>query len=67
MMVEKTITESGNMERGDFFTERNLKSVRPAGGMAPKFKDFVVGRRCTRAIEAGTPLRPGMIKDWRME
>ncbi len=55
------------MERGEFFTERNLKSVRPADGMAPKFKDFVVGKRCTRAIEAGTPLRPGMIKDWRME
>lgn len=42
--------------KGERFTERNVRSIRPANGLAPKHLDEVLGRRAKRDVEAGTPL-----------
>jgi N-acetylneuraminate synthase len=41
---------------GDKFSDRNVRSIRPGGGLPPKDLQAVVGRRATQDIEAGTPL-----------
>nr|WP_205703867.1 pseudaminic acid synthase [Candidatus Chloroploca sp. Khr17] len=41
---------------GELFTEANVRSIRPAHGLAPKYLPEVLGRRAVRAIERGTPL-----------
>jgi pseudaminic acid synthase len=45
-----------DMNAGDVFTEANLRSIRPANGLPPKYLADVLGRRAGRAIQAGTPL-----------
>jgi pseudaminic acid synthase len=41
---------------GEPFTTRNVRSIRPGFGMAPRFLDVVVGRSARRAVARGTPL-----------
>lgn len=46
-----------DIRKGDAFTEENIRSIRPAGGLAPKFYDQLVGGgHAARDIAFGTPL-----------
>ena len=46
---------------GAVFTEENVRSIRPADGLAPKYLPEVLGRRAARDIERGTPLSWDMV------
>jgi N-acetylneuraminate synthase len=49
-----------DVKAGETFTERNVRSIRPGHGLAPKhFKD-ILGLKAVRDIERGTPL------DWSL-
>ncbi len=45
-----------DVARGEELTESNVRSIRPADGLAPKHLDAVLGRRAARALPRGTPL-----------
>jgi len=47
---------TADVRAGDVFTERNVRSVRPAFGLAPRHFRHVLGRRAARDIRRGTPL-----------
>ncbi len=42
---------------GGVFTEQNVRSVRPAGGLPPDELPSVLGRRSTKTLDRGTALR----------
>ena len=46
---------------GEPFTARNIRSVRPADGLLPKFYDHVLTRKAARDLKAGTALAWDMI------
>jgi N-acetylneuraminate synthase len=41
---------------GALLTTDNVRCLRPAAGLAPRFLDEIIGRRATRDLEPGTPL-----------
>lgn len=41
---------------GDVVTTKNVRSIRPAGGLAPDLATLVNGRRFTKDVQRGTPL-----------
>lgn len=41
---------------GAFFTEKNVRSIRPADGLHPRHLADILGRRARKDIERGTPL-----------
>ena len=45
-----------NIKAGEVFTERNVRSIRPGYGLAPKHLPLVLDRRAVRALNRGTPL-----------
>ncbi len=45
-----------DMKKGEMFTEENVRSIRPAEGLAPKYLGEILGRRAVCDIESGTPL-----------
>ena len=45
-----------SVKKGEVFTDRNIRIIRPANGLAPKYFGAVVGRTCARDIAAGAPL-----------
>lgn len=44
------------IKAGTVFSSENVRAIRPGGGLAPKFIEKVLGRRCARDVEAGTPI-----------
>lgn len=41
---------------GEFFNRENVRSVRPGGGLSPRFLSIVEGRRATCNIKRGNPI-----------
>ncbi len=41
---------------GERFTSENVRSIRPAAGLAPRHYDAILGRRARRDIARGTPV-----------
>jgi len=45
-----------DMDKGEIFTEKSLRSVRPNYGLHPKYFRNILGKKASRKIRAGTPL-----------
>lgn len=45
-----------DMEEGEGFTEKNIRSIRPGYGLKPKYYDEVIGKKAVCNIKKGTPL-----------
>jgi len=45
-----------DVKQGEMFTERNVRSIRPADGLHPRHLLEVLGKRAASDVERGTPL-----------
>jgi pseudaminic acid synthase len=50
-----------DIKKGERFTEGNLKSIRPADGLPPKYLRSILGKRSQKGLKKGTPLGWGSI------
>ena len=50
-----------DMNAGHIFPQRNVRSIRPGQGLAPKHLPEVLGRTAARDIARGTPLSREMV------
>ncbi|HHV28942.1 MAG TPA: pseudaminic acid synthase [Clostridium sp.] len=50
-----------DIKKGEVFTEENIKVIRPADGLEPKYFEQVLNRKASEDIERGTPLKWTMI------
>lgn len=46
-----------DVSKGDTLTQENVRSIRPANGLSPKYLGLVLGRTAGKNIKKGTPLR----------
>ena len=51
-----------DIRAGERFTEENIRSIRPADGLPPKYLKDVLGKTAKQNIEKGTPLSWGMVE-----
>jgi len=51
-----------DIQQGELFTEENVKSIRPAGGLPPKNLTAILGKKASKIIEKGTPLSWSLIE-----
>ncbi len=51
-----------DMKAGELFTEENMRSIRPAFGMAPMYYEEVLGKKAKTDIVKGTPLEWGLVE-----
>jgi pseudaminic acid synthase len=45
-----------NMKKGDLFSDKNVRSIRPGFGLHTRYLDTIIGRQAKIPIEKGTPL-----------
>lgn len=45
-----------NIEKGDLFTHKNIRSIRPNNGLPPKHLEAILGEKAKIDIKKGTPL-----------
>ena len=48
-----------DIKQGEILTARNIRSIRPAHGLPPKRLGEILGRKASRDLQAGEPLRDG--------
>lgn len=56
VFFKRSIYVSKDIKKGEAFSEDNLKVIRPAIGLPPKFIDSVIGKTANTDLKAGTPL-----------
>ncbi|MBN8521985.1 MAG: pseudaminic acid synthase [Alphaproteobacteria bacterium] len=49
------------IKKGDVFSHDNIRTIRPANGLAPKYLEQVLGQKAKQDIDFGTPLQMEMI------
>ena len=52
-----------DMNRGDVFTEKNVRSIRPGHGLHPRYLPRVLGARAAQDISKGTPLNWDLVEE----
>jgi pseudaminic acid synthase len=52
-----------NVKKGEAISQKNVRSIRPGYGLAPKHLSKIIGRRFMKDIERGTPLSWDVIED----
>lgn len=55
-----------NISKGEVFTEKNVRSIRPAHGMEPKYLKKILGKKARTDIRKGTPIKSGHINGERI-
>ena len=52
----RSLYASHDIKKGEIFSEKNVKSVRPGYGLHPKYLNHILGKAAYKNIEFGTPL-----------
>lgn len=52
----KSLFVCEDVKKGQILTPSNIRSIRPSGGLSPKFLPEVLGKRAARDLEKGSPL-----------
>lgn len=53
----KSIFVAEDIKKGEKFTKKNIRVIRPAYGLEPKYFETTLRKRAKKDIETGTPLR----------
>jgi pseudaminic acid synthase len=57
MDFKRSIYFSENLKKGDIITQENIKVIRPALGIKPKYYEEILGKKVTRDTSRGTPVQ----------
>jgi N-acetylneuraminate synthase len=60
--LRRSLYVVADIAEGEAFSERNIRSIRPGYGLAPKHLPELIGRRASRSLSRGTPLGWGDIE-----
>ena len=52
----RSIYSSKKIKKGEKLDNSNIKIIRPAKGIEPKFYNIIIGKRANRDLEKGTAL-----------
>lgn len=52
-----------DVNKGEMFTEENVRSIRPSNGLPPKYIKEILGKKAKVHISKGTPLTSNLISD----
>ena len=53
---QKSLFVVNDMELGEIFTEENIRFIRPANGLEPKYLAKILGKKAKKDIKKWTPL-----------
>ncbi len=59
----QSIYVSSDTKKGELFTKKNLRIVRPGSGLPPKYYDLILGKRASKNLKKGTPFEWDFFKN----
>lgn len=64
MVLRRSLYAVADIAQGEVLTGKNVRSIRPGYGLAPKMLPDLLGRKAARSISRGKPLETDDISDW---
>ncbi|WP_457593292.1 pseudaminic acid synthase [Hydrogenimonas sp.] len=61
-LFSRSLYVAEDIKKGEIFTEKNIRSVRPGYGMHPKYLKDILGKKAKNDIEMGTSLHWSLIE-----
>ena len=61
LTFRKSIFVVKDVKAGEYFTEENIRVIRPGQGLKPKYYEQVLGKKAATDVLLGTPLKKEMI------
>lgn len=61
LIFRRSLFAVRDVQKGDMFTGENIRSIRPAGGLKPKYLKTIIGKKAKKDIRRGTPLERNMV------
>lgn len=56
LLFKRSIYISEDIKEGEMISEKNIRVIRPALGLAPKYYDSIIGKIVKKDLKKGTPL-----------
>jgi pseudaminic acid synthase len=57
LFFKRSIYVTEDIKKGDVFSEKNLKVIRPGDGLQPKYYEILMGQKASRDYKKGSPLK----------
>jgi pseudaminic acid synthase len=57
LMFRRSIYVVHDIKAGELFTSKNIRIIRPGAGLQPKYYDILIGKRSSRDIQRGEPMK----------
>lgn len=61
IVFRRSLFASEDIKKGEKFTRKNIRCIRPGYGMSPKFLNFILGKKSKENIKRGTPFKRSFI------
>jgi pseudaminic acid synthase len=61
LVFRRSVYAVQDIKEGERFTPENIRSIRPAHGLHPRYLDSILGRKAKRSLRRGTPLSWGAV------
>lgn len=61
LIFRRSLYVADNMKKGEVFTGKNLRCVRPGLGLPPKYFDQILGKKIKRSVRKGTPVSKELV------
>jgi pseudaminic acid synthase len=61
LVFRRSIFAVEDIKKGELLNEKNIRVIRPAFGLAPKYFEGILGKKAAKDIERGTPMEWSMI------
>lgn len=61
--LRRSLFVTSNCTQGEMLTNANVRSIRPSGGLEPKYLDEILGLTLRKDVPAGTPLTWDLIRE----
>ena len=62
LIFRRSIYAVQNIKKGEVFSEKNIKIIRPALGLEPRFYERLIDKKAPAYIKNGTPLKHSLLK-----
>ncbi len=62
LIFKRSIYVSHNINKGELFTEENIRVVRPGNGLHPRNYKLIIGKKAKKDLKSGTPFSQDYIE-----
>ena len=66
-LFRRSIFAIKDIKKGDIFSDKNIKRIRPGNGIPPTYYNLIIGKKSPKNIDYGEPIKNEIIKKFKLK